>query len=136
MVAALAKTGAARSATITGSTDGLRGLPLRFEAALHPLARTTFRCLKNMGNDEDAAKVDLTPTNLRDALPSQFAIVEEKFSELDDLIIQFRGTEAGERFVDAWFNARRVVDTGRRVAKPNPAVVVNTISSTPQAKAA
>jgi hypothetical protein len=55
---------------------------------------------------------------LTDALPGKFAAVEEKFAELDDLIIQFRGTPAGDRFVDAWFNARRVVDTGRRANKP------------------
>jgi hypothetical protein len=29
------------------------------------------------------------------------AAVEETFAELDDLIIQFRGTKAGDRFVEA-----------------------------------
>ena len=58
---------------------------------------------------------------LTDVLPSKFATVEEQFAQLDDLIIQFRGTEAGDRFVAAWFNARRVVDTGRRANKPAPA---------------
>ena len=186
-VTALGHAGAEQSADIGGTTDALRGLRKLFENALHPLARATFRCLKNMGNDADAAKVDLTPSDLHnaratalagmgeivlelaeplttgtpapgdkygvtaasvaamddlwnrystavgapvgararrkamtDALPGQFAAVEEQFAGLDDLVIQFRGTPVGDQFVDAWFNARRVVDTGRRAAKPNP----------------
>jgi hypothetical protein len=187
----LISVGAEQSTGISGTTDALRGLRKRFESALHSLTRATFRCLKKMGKEEEAAKANLTPSNLHDAravalagigetvldlaeplskspgdgqpvpgekfgvtaarvadvdelwsdystavgapgsaraerkaltdaLPGQFATVEESFSELDDLAIQFRGTEAGDRFVDAWFNARRVVDTGRRAAKPNP----------------
>ena len=191
-VTGLASTGAEQSASITGSTDGLRDLRVKFEAALHPLTRATFRCLKSLARDEDAGKSDLTPSDLHnaragilagigetvldlaeplaqpaapgqpapgekfgvtaakfgvvddlwsrystavgaptgarakrkaltDVLPSKFATVEEQFAQLDDLIIQFRGTEAGDRFVAAWFNARRVVDTGRRANKPAPA---------------
>lgn len=191
-VAALAKTAADQSADIRGSTDALRGMRTQFENALHPFARATFRCLKSTGDDEAAAKVDFTPSDLRnaravalagigeivlnlaeplsnspgngqpapgekygvtaakfadvdelwsgystavgapasararrkaitDALPGKFAATEEKFAELDDLVIQFRGSEASDRFVEAWFNARRVVDTGRRAAKPAPA---------------
>ena len=59
---------------------------------------------------------------ITNALPGQFAAVEEKFAELDDLIIQFRGNEDGDRFVEAWFNARRVVDMGRRAAKPSVSI--------------
>jgi hypothetical protein len=191
-VAALAKAGADQSADIRGSTDGLRGLRTQFENALHPFARATFRCLKSIGNNEAAGKVDFTPSDLRnaravalagigetvvdlaepltrspgngqpapgdkygvtaakfaevdqlwtnystavgapasararrkaitDALPGRFAATEEKFAELDDLVIQFRGSEAGDRFVEAWFNARRVIDIGRRAAKAVPA---------------
>jgi hypothetical protein len=60
------------------------------------------------------------------------AAVEETFAELDDLIIQFRGTKAGDRFVEAWFNGRRVVDTGRRSNKPAP----STPADAPAIKAA
>ena len=56
--------------------------------------------------------------------------MENQFAELDDMIIQFRGTPEGDRFVDAWFNARRVVDLGRRAAKPNPAPTAP-VTSTP-----
>jgi len=191
-VATLAKAGADQSANIRGSTDALRGMRTQFENALHPVARASFRCLKSTGEDEAAAKVDFTPSDLRnaraialagigetvlnlaepltkspgngqpasgdkygvtaakfaevdqlwtdystavgapasararrkaitDALPGQFAAMEEKFAELDDLVIQFRGSEGSDVFVEAWFNARRVVDTGRRAARPNPA---------------
>ena len=39
---------------------------------------------------------------------------------LDDLVIQFDDTPTGSAFVDAWFNTRKVVDLGRRAAKPAP----------------
>ena len=191
-VTTLASTGAQQSAGIGGSTDGLRELRVKFEAALHPLARATFRCLKSLARDEEAGRADVTPSDLHnaravalaglgetvlnlaeplsqpaapgqpapgekfglspakvgvvddlwsrystavgapagararrkaltDVLPSKFAAVEEQFAQLDDLVIQFRGSDAGDRFVDAWFNARRVVDTGRRANKPSPA---------------
>ena len=47
--------------------------------------------------------------------------VEEEFANLDDLVIPFGDTATGSAFVDAWFNARKVVDLGRRATKPNPA---------------
>ena len=52
------------------------------------------------------------------ALPQRFRDTEEKFSDLDDLVIQFGGTAIGAQFVAAWFNARHVTDLGRRSAKP------------------
>ena len=58
---------------------------------------------------------------LTDALPGQCAAVEAQFAALDDLVVQFRGTDAGNKFVDAWFNARHVVDAGHRFNKPTPA---------------
>lgn len=54
-------------------------------------------------------------------LPGQFAAVEQQFTVLDDLILQFRGTPAGELFVDAWFNARHVMDLGHHATQPAPA---------------
>jgi hypothetical protein len=188
-LADLASAGAEQSADIGGSTEALRDLRGRFEGELLVLTRATYRCLKNDGRTEDAAKVNLKLSHLREAravdlsglgetvldlaeaisqpaaagqpvpgekygvvaakvaavdelwekysaavgapigarakrkaltesLPGRFAAVEEQYAELDDLIIQFRGTEAGDRFVEAWFNARRVFDTGRRAGRP------------------
>jgi hypothetical protein len=33
-------------------------------------------------------------------------------SDMDDLALQFDGTDAGKRFIDAWKRARIIVDTG------------------------
>ena len=40
------------------------------------------------------------------------AALMDKVSDLDDLALQFDGTEAGQRFVEAWKRARIIVDTG------------------------
>lgn len=192
----LASKGAQQSAPTTGATDGLRGVRREFEAALLPMARATFRCLKSLGRAEDAAKADLTPTELHNAravilaglgetvldlaepltvepaegqpapgaksgltaqsvgaldaawqrystavgapagarsrrkalteqLPADFRAAEEEFAALDDFILQFDDHGGiGTRFIDSWFNARRVQDTGRRSARavaPPPA---------------
>ena len=34
------------------------------------------------------------------------------FLNLDDLALQFAGTDAGKRFIEAWKRARIIVDTG------------------------
>ena len=54
-------------------------------------------------------------------LPDDVRAIEASFADLDDLVIQFGDTPTGSAFVDAWFNARKVVDLGRRAAKPAPA---------------
>ncbi len=53
-------------------------------------------------------------------IPNDARNIEAKCAELDDLVIQFADTAAGDEFVGAWFNARKVVDLGRRAAKPAP----------------
>jgi hypothetical protein len=191
-VTGLSSSGAEQSADITGSAAALKALRTQFETALHPLARAVFRCLTKQGNTEDAAKADITPSDLHNAratalagigetildladpltqapapgqpapgtdygvttasvdpvdnlwqrystavgapagarakrkaltgaLPGKFAATEEKFAELDDLVLQFNTTDLGKQFIDAWFNARQVVALGRRAAKPAPA---------------
>ena len=57
---------------------------------------------------------------LTGGLPGKCAAVEAQFAALDDLIVQFKGTDAGNSFVAAWFNSRHVVDTGHRFEKPAP----------------
>ena len=192
-VSGLASDGAVQSAPITGSSDALRLLRETLELRLHVLARATYKYLKKTGNLEDAAKVNLTPSTLRNAravtlaglgetvldlaeplsvppavgqpapgesgginaafvaevdalwsqysvavgaptgarskrkaltaaLPQKFRDTEEKFGELDDLVIQFGTTPPGAQFVAAWFNARHVADLGRRSAKPKEPV--------------
>jgi len=36
----------------------------------------------------------------------------EQIADLDDLVLQFDGTDAGKRFIEAWKRARIIVDTG------------------------
>ena len=36
----------------------------------------------------------------------------EQFANMDDLVLQFDGTAAGKRFIEAWKHARIIVDTG------------------------
>ena len=40
------------------------------------------------------------------------AALLEKVSDMDDLVVQFDGTDAGKRFIEAWKRARIIVDTG------------------------
>jgi len=188
-VKSLGSDGAAQSIVPTGDTKALKDLRESFEETLHPLARSLFRCFTKLGNAAEAAKADLTPSDLRnaralalagfgetvldladeliastdaaakdviakyditeaaiapvntlwekysvavgapagararrkaltEALPAKFAATEEKFAELDDLVVRYNGTKTGKEFVAAWFNARRVADLGRRAAKP------------------
>ena len=56
---------------------------------------------------------------LTQQLPNDFRAAEEEFAALDDLILQFDDAGGtGTRFIDSWFNARRIQDTGRRSARP------------------
>jgi hypothetical protein len=184
----LASKGADQSAPTIGATDSLRQIRGDFEKALLPRARAIFRCLQALGRAEDAAKADLTPSDLHNAravnlaglgetildlaepltagqpapgakygitaesiaaldaawdrysttvgapagararrkalteqLPAAFRAAEEEFATLDDLILQFDDAGGpGTHFIDSWFNARRVQDTGRRSARPAP----------------
>jgi len=53
------------------------------------------------------------------------AALVEAVSDLDDLVVQFDGTEAGRRFIEAWKRARIIVDSGtgrgNGSAQPAPA---------------
>ena len=44
----------------------------------------------------------------------------EKVNDMDDLGIQFAGTDAGNRFIEAWKRARIIVDTGGGRADGGP----------------
>ena len=46
---------------------------------------------------------------------------------MDDLVLQFDGTDAGKRFIEAWKRARIIVDTGGRhgtTPAPTPAPAI------------
>ena len=40
------------------------------------------------------------------------AALLEKVSDMDDLVVQFDGSDAGKRFIEAWKRARIIVDSG------------------------
>lgn len=42
----------------------------------------------------------------------------EKVSDMDDLVVQFDGSDAGKRFIEAWKRARIIVDTGGGRGEP------------------
>jgi hypothetical protein len=48
------------------------------------------------------------------------AALVEFVHDMDDLALQFDGTEAGRRFVEAWKRARMIVDTGGGHTPPTP----------------
>ncbi len=45
-------------------------------------------------------------------LETDVASLLEQVNDMDDLALQFDGTDAGKRFVEAWKRARIIVDTG------------------------
>jgi len=48
------------------------------------------------------------------------AALVEFVNDMDDMALQFDGTEAGKRFVEAWKRARIIVDTGGGHTPPTP----------------
>jgi hypothetical protein len=96
-VTGLRTAGAEQSAPTKGATDALRTLRKEFETALHPLARATFRCLAKLGRIEDAAKADVTPSDLHNARAVALAGLGETVLDLAEPLAQ--GTPApGEAF--------------------------------------
>ena len=51
-------------------------------------------------------------------LETDTAALMESVGSMDDLALQFDGTDAGKRFVEAWKRARIIVDTGGGHATP------------------
>ncbi len=54
-------------------------------------------------------------------LETDVAALLEKAADVDDLVVQFNGTAAGKRFIEAWRRARLIVDAGgSQSAPPQP----------------
>jgi hypothetical protein len=70
---------------------------------------------------------------LRDVEADVAAMIDH-LGDMDDLVVQFSGTDDGDRFVDAWKHARIIVDAGvghsSRVAPPPPVPVPTPVSLT------
>ena len=44
----------------------------------------------------------------------------DQLSDLDDLVLQFDGTDAGQRFMAAWKHARSIYDAGHGPGQDTP----------------
>jgi hypothetical protein len=55
---------------------------------------------------------------LTTARKNRTADLMEPVADLDDLVMQFDGTDAGKRFIEAWKRARIIVDTGGHSGTP------------------
>jgi hypothetical protein len=54
----------------------------------------------------------------------------EQVADMDDLVLQFTGTDAGKRFIEAWKRARIIMDSGGGRGNGNSP----TLTPAPQAK--
>lgn len=92
-----------------------RGITTARISLLSP-AITTYETLLNSPR---SAIVDRS-MHLRD-LTTLVAGLMEEIRDLDDLVIQFDGTEAGRRFISAWKQCRNIIDAGHGPGeKPEP----------------
>lgn len=63
---------------------------------------------------------------------TDIAAMVERVSDMDDLAVQYSGTDAGDRFVEAWKRARIIVDSGGGApANGTPAVTPPTPTPPP-----
>jgi hypothetical protein len=74
---------------------------------------TLSAAITNFANQNRAPRSQIVnrSTLLRE-VETDIAALVEKVNDLDDLAVQFSGTEAGDRFVEAWKRARIIVDSG------------------------
>ncbi len=79
-------------------------------------ARTGITTYETLLNSPRSAIVDRS-MHLRD-LTTRIAGLMEEIRDLDDLVIQFDGTEAGRRFISAWKQSRNIIDAGHGPADP------------------
>jgi hypothetical protein len=51
-------------------------------------------------------------STLKKEVETDVAALVTDVTDMDDLVLQFDGTDAGKRFIEAWKRARNIVDTG------------------------
>ncbi len=61
----------------------------------------------------------VTRATLLKEVETDTAALLENLRDLDDLVVQFAATPAGQRFVQAWQNARIIVDAGHGPGTPD-----------------
>lgn len=105
------------AAAVSEPNADKRGVTAARVAAL-TAAGTAFSSVMNAPRGEIVNRSAL----LRE-VETNAATLLDAVSDLDDLVLQFDGTEAGQRFNEAWKRARIIVDSGsgHSTAAPTPA---------------
>lgn len=103
------------TAAVSQTDAAKRGVTAARVAAL-TAAITAFSNVMNSPRGEIVNRSAL----LRE-LETDIAALLDRVNDLDDLVLQFDGTEAGRRFNEAWKGARVIVDSGSGHSTPAPA---------------
>ena len=64
-------------------------------------------------------------------LETRTAELLDMMNDLDDLVLQFDGTDRGHRFVSAWTQSRGIINHGHRFNPPSPPTPTPTPTPTP-----
>ena len=102
------------TAAVSQTDAAKRGVTAARVAAL-TAAITAFSNVMNSPRGEIVNRSAL----LRE-VETEIAALLESVKDLDDLVLQFDGTEAGQRFNEAWKGARIIVDSGSGHSTPPP----------------
>jgi hypothetical protein len=103
------------TAAVSQTDAAKRGVTAARVAAL-TAAITAFSNVMNSPRGEIVNRSAL----LRE-IETDIAALLDRVNDLDDLVLQFDGTEAGQRFNEAWKGARIIVDSGSGHSTPAPA---------------
>lgn len=103
------------TAAVSQTDAAKRGVTAARVAAL-TAAITAFSNVMNSPRGEIVNRSAL----LRE-IETDIAALLDRVNDLDDLVLQFGGTDAGQRFNEAWKGARIIVDSGSGHSTPAPA---------------
>ncbi|HEY5894390.1 MAG TPA: hypothetical protein VIT91_14290 [Chthoniobacterales bacterium] len=122
----------AKSKLVVDAAETLANGPAAADAAKYGITPATVTALVKERNEYDKmVNAPGVAISVRKALTNgfrpAFSIVEEKFKDLDKLILQFGGSEAGRGLVAAWKNARMQKGPGSGNGQPAPAPVPATV---------
>jgi hypothetical protein len=79
---------------------------------------TAINAFKGVMNNPRSQIVNRS--TLKKEVATDVAALVVQVTSMDDLVLQFDGTDAGKRFIEAWKSARMIVDTGGGHAAPPP----------------
>jgi hypothetical protein len=68
-------------------------------------------------------------STLKKEVETDVAALVSDVNDMDDLVVQFDGTDPGKRFIQAWKQARMIVDSGGHSTAPAPAPATGTTTT-------